>query len=107
MTLIVNGKLLGSNEIGLFRVHAEFHPPCCFAFMCPVCGEIWARSIVTDESGNVQRWMAFHIPCEQHHCDGQKPSGSIFMSWEPEFIEALPLPALIREFKLHLKEYHG
>ena len=88
----IEGRYLGrAFRKGIF-IHAEFHAPSSLWFLCPVCGEMWAKCPVTSPSG-LAMWEAVIRTCRKHG------TGSIHRPWDSEFTEALPLAVLQWEFE--------
>jgi len=83
--------------------HAIAHPPNSYAFCCTHCGEVWARRTVVDDSGAIQPWFFWTVPCEA--CPGGLlVPGSILLWRDEEYFRNLPNELLVREFLLHTKD---
>jgi len=102
-TIIIGSMSIGPIERGLRRVREELQRPPSYAWCCPACGEIWARSVIFDETGRQVPFQFLTHPCDEHrdHLLGYLVPGSILLPMEAEFNDALPLPIWQREFQLH------
>lgn len=101
LQLEIDGKFYGN--IILDERHAEAHRPVCSrAFFCPWCVRIWARAwspgLYCDPT---------IYPCRNcRKLDGSaNPPGSIWVSWDPVWLNALPREVILREFDLHLTQW--
>lgn len=94
----VRGKLLATS-VARPRYYAEQRAaPLGFAFFCPTCCELWATCPVEGQKSQV--WC---IPCEEHAHDGCAVPGSLYLSWEPEYMKEMPDAVWQREFALHMR----
>lgn len=94
----IHGKLLATS-VARPRFYAEQRGnPMGFAFFCPTCCELWATCPVDGQKSQV--WA---IPCEQHQHDGCPVPGSLYLSWEPEFMQEMPAAVWQRELAVHLR----
>ena len=92
----------GKSCLGTSPVRPEYtcavrHAPRSYAFGCPVCGEVWARRLISPSTP----WFFWSICCKS--CSASNPNslsipGSIWLSWDEEYIRNLPLPVLKAEF---------
>jgi hypothetical protein len=84
---------------GDFR-HGEWAPPCSLAYFCPHCGRVWAKISVVSRP-----YFVWCVCCER--CAGVshllEVAGSLWLSWDRTFNEALPTSVLRREFEIHCK----
>ena len=95
-TWFLQGKVLGQWPIGLQHTHESLHAPQSYAYCCPVCGDVWARRIISPET----RWMFWAVNCPKHpdHSVWRRPPGSLLTLWMAYDISMqLPLPLLQRE----------
>jgi len=103
-TIVIGGDTYGPISRGLRRVREEMQRPPSYAWCCPVCGEIWARSIIFTESGEQVPFQFLTAACEEH-LDTLLPSlivpGSLLLPMEMEFNKSLPFPLWVREFHMH------
>lgn len=70
--------------------------PLGYAFFCPQCGEVWAIAPIPER--DFQVWTR---PCRRHTYPLSLP-GSLWLSWDEDFNDALPEGVVRREFELHL-----
>lgn len=79
-----------------------------YLVLCPWCGDCWARLVGSDTS----MWFHRHVPCERDSAAafayGCLVGGSLLEVGDPELLDQLPKPLLLREFQLtmnSLKEF--
>ena len=104
---IIDGKYLGVGPRKPKRVHETAIIPWSMVFFCAKCGQVYAMCPVTDSLGNVSEFQAFQGLCLRHpptKMYSQIP-GSIWQSWDKEFLEALPMPVLQYELERHMQAY--
>ena len=94
---IVEGQWLGQAPRGLKRIHETFEPPRGYAFLCPTCGDVWAKAPVEQ-----QTFLALHSPCSKHPGWYGTLPGSLWSEYDEEFNASFPPAVLRREFDLHL-----
>ena len=104
-TWYLNGEILGSAPCSFERTHAQLHSPRQYAFACPVCGEVWARRIITPSTP----WFFWTICCEK--CSAKNPNmlslpGSVWLSYDQTYLDNLPLFILKHEAKLCISHSH-
>jgi hypothetical protein len=105
----VEGTFLGSVVRPAMIVHAERQPPYSYVYLCPDCGEVWARCPVkrTDyDPPRESKWQVQGGYCRQH--PGPSPftvAGSLLLSWEPEYSNLLlSCPDVVKwEFERHME----
>lgn len=113
---LIRGKHLGTVERERIWVHSEKAEAYGYAFFCPLCAETWALCPVEG-----QPTLPHISPCDKHR-QGDKLGdwnhgsiapyqvpGSLMLSYEQTWNDALPLAVLVREFHLHYnlhKEQH-
>lgn len=74
-------------------------------YYCLACGEVWARLPVWYD-GKLCQWQSHRTFCSK--CENPwsaslcEPEGSIWRSWDTQFLKHLPQPVLEREFWLHM-----
>lgn len=100
----VEDRLLAQAPREGFFSQGQLWEPSSDLYMCPVCGEVHARLPVSRPDGSTTHWMAWARVCRR--CVGKsqwesEPGGSLWRSWDREFLEALPPEILLREFQLH------
>ena len=92
------GELLGSRPAPLIEVtRGGPQWPMSHAFICPGCGELWAR-IMCDARGSGAPWTPISTSCNL--CG----SGSLLLPWLP-ICGDVPLPVLQWEFNCALNAY--
>lgn len=99
--IFADGRFLGSGERPPDFAHGRKIPPSSFVYICPTCGEAWARAIVPNA-----RFWALTIPCRKHPSRfSVEPAGSLLLEWNREFNSALTPAAWQREVVIHLAHY--
>lgn len=89
----IDGRNFPPTSISLTFSHAQAHPPYQLAYICPVCGTVWARRYIVPQT----KWLAISRACGK--CPGElfiRP-GSILQSWDREFFLSLPKEVLAHE----------
>ncbi len=79
------------------------YAPLSFLYICPVCGDVWAKAIV-ESNAKISRFLPRLMPC-RHHSDGSfSVPGSMQIDLEPEYNALLmTLPDVVKwEFERHL-----
>lgn len=102
----VEGRFLGSFIRPATIVHAERQPPYSYVYVCPECGDLWARCPVSDTDGNMSKFQVQGGYCRKH--PGPSPftvAGSLLLSWEPEYSSLLlSCPDMVLwEFNRHME----
>ena len=92
----IEGQYLGAAERRMQFVHAQLSVPTSYWFLCPVCGDLWAKAVVDSKNGNWQPAI---------HCCPKHGHASIWRPWDAEYTEALPFQVLLWEVKQELKRY--
>jgi len=104
----VRNEYFGSVERTKISVRTQIAPPHGKAFFCPICAELWAVCPVDG-----QATQAITRFCERHkagdsvggwssgHVSRYDFPGSLWLEWEPEWNQALPLALLERELMLN------
>jgi len=64
-------------------------------WFCPHCGDVWARAVVEKAE-----WQSYRVPCPKH-----PKGGSLWLSWDKEYLAALPKPVLEYEFTRLVKMF--
>jgi hypothetical protein len=100
---IIEGKYLGSSEREMIYVHAQKQIPYSYAFFCPVCAALWATCPVEMISGKPEHFQVLTRACHRHYHHAMEVPGSIFVGWDKDFNNAIPLEALRWELKQHLE----
>lgn len=97
---ILEGRYLGS-ATRLFDLTAG-GLPLSYGFFCHACGEVYAKCPIDNRP-----WQYWSRTCRK--CPGSQTlgvPGSASLSWDPEYMAALPLPVLAWEFLREL-DYQG
>lgn len=102
-TWFVGKECLGTFPIGLERFGPTLASPRCYAFCCPVCGEVWARRLITPSTP----WFFWTICCSK--CEERNPNslafpGSVYLPLDEDYAASLPPPVLRREVVLRLQK---
>ena len=107
----IGNKLLGETSRQLVYVHGELQCPASYLWFCPYCGEVYARApvMLPGNEGKVSKWQALCHACPR--CDApryhslESVPGSLWLSWDEDYLAALPNPVLQREAALHFAYY--
>ena len=102
----IEGKLLGETPRVKVDWNGLWAPPLSAMFFCAMCGEVYAKCPVVFEDGTHSQWQSYRrvcAKCGKNSSVGEDPSGSLWLSWDRDFLNALPLEVMLREFELHLK----
>lgn len=69
---------------------------------CGQCGTVYARCHSVDLFGRSMEWLSVRLACAkcQPYFSWEVP-GSIWMGWDKDWTNSLPLSVLQREFDLH------
>ena len=95
---IILGQYFGACERPWIHVHESFEPPRSYAYLCPECGDVWAKAAIEH-----QTFLALHRACPKHRPrSGEQVSGSLWLEWDHPFTNCLPPAVLRREFDLHI-----
>lgn len=81
------------------------HPPWLhysLAYLCPHCGEVWARLVGESVRWGPVRFIPLQVSCRLHPDEWSVP-GSLLYGRYAELLESLPAPALRRELIVHLE----
>lgn len=107
--VIIHGKYLGE-LIRMSHYQEWWHgwvPSPDVVYVCPVCGEVWARF---GRAGGCERgYQIERAHCDRHgEIDGSTvPPGSLLRPglWAANLLTQLPATAIARELTLHLNFY--
>lgn len=105
---IIQDKYLGSVLRGAVWVHAEQQSPRSLVFVCPVCGNCWAKCPVETggATGKLSQFESLMRPCPKHKQSRYDVPGSITLSWDPDFTDSFPEAVVRWEFQQHLALFH-
>jgi len=103
----VGSKYLGEVPCGPIQAHEDSIAPYGEAYFCPVCGDVWARVVVSSPlSGQLSPFMVRAIPCEKHDkrtfCS---IPGSLYLGWGREYNTDIPDELVQYEFQQAMKLY--
>ena len=98
----INNKHLGTASIGYAKVQEEYRIPWGYAFLCPTCGEVWARTPVDHPKSKFQ---AITRGCPKHKQHEIEVPGSLWLDWDRDFTKSFPFDALLYEVTLHLQQF--
>lgn len=97
----IEGKYLGAAERKFDLLQGS--NPLSIVAVCDQCGEAWAKLPVVLDNGTTQPWLPYRMTCRKHSAISHlNVPGSIAMTWDTEFMEALPLAVLRWEFDREL-----
>jgi len=96
----IEGTYLAESSRGPWKVQTTIREPPSSLFYCPICGNTWAR-VQVEHGGIVHGWQAYSRICQKCPSDFKyEAPGSIWLSWDQEYLNKLPLAVLKREFLL-------
>lgn len=85
----IANRFMGSVVRPHVVVHGERQPPYSYAYFCSVCGDVWAKCPVSEESGEGHLTSVYQIQggcCPAHASESPfVVPGSLMLSWEPEY----------------------
>lgn len=105
----IEGRLLGEVSRGPIMRHATFMEPTSDLYFCSLCGEAYAKFPCLRPDGSSTQWRSYGRMCRK--CGAAKQRwlsewpGSIWRSWDKEFIAALPVPVLQWELERHIESW--
>lgn len=102
---IIEGKHLGAATFSEQLSLEGPRTPDSFAYICPVCGDLWARVPVENLSGVTSRFAPLSRTCRKHFEHSLAVPGSIGVVWEQGFDESLPDEVVRWEFSRHMEYY--
>lgn len=94
----LNGQYLGASIARPRHIHEEIAMPLGFHFFCPECGKLWASCPVDG-----QRHIVWSRTCPDHPGDQLDVAGSIWLSWEKDFVKEFPPSVIQYELLVHLR----
>lgn len=104
----IHGKHYGTAQRTTVPCHETKTHPDSKSYFCPVCGEIWAQCPIEDSATGLFRpYVVTTVPCSKHHKVSQwlVVAGTLYQSWDKEFVCAMPEAVLKRELEILLKTY--
>ena len=104
---IVRGKHLGVAVRDRIWVFAEQQAPRSLVFVCPVCGESWAKCPVEADPQGVAtvQWEALLRCCPLHSRSRYDMPGTLTIDWDQDFNASFPEGVVRWEFQQHLAMY--
>jgi hypothetical protein len=105
----IEGKLLGETQRAKVFVHSDLTEPTSDLYFCGLCGDVYARLPCLRADGSSTPWQSYRCLCRK--CGESKQRfisewpGSIWRSWDREFLEALPPEVLAWELLRHLDSW--
>ena len=94
-------QFMGTGAIEMLNHDPKHSPPLSVAYFCPVCGEVWARAVITGQAYEV--WA---LLCEKHPLEyPYRVPGSLWLTWNATHNDSLTREMLTREVDLHLEHY--
>ena len=102
----IEGKLFGEASRGTTMRHASFIEPSSDLYFCSACGEVFAKFPCLRPDGSQTTWQSHRCMCRkcgpQHQQFFSQFPGSIWRSWDKDFLAALPVSVLQWELNRHL-----
>lgn len=100
-TFFIQGRYYGKAYRPPIIRHATLMAPPSALYVCPECGDAFARCPVYYAEGHsaTTRWQTHMAHCNKHG------GGSLWRSWDKDFLDALPPDVLRYEFNLALMQY--
>lgn len=99
---IIESHLLGEAQRSASLRHAELAEPLSYFWFCRKCGDIFARAPVYRKDGTLTEFQAQKSLCRKcaaHQRFFSEFPGSIWLSWDHEFLAALPQAVLAWELE--------
>lgn len=106
----IEGKLLGEAPREAFFLHGELAEPLSALWFCQHCGEVFAKAPIMRANGTVTPWQSYRATCRK--CSpkaifSSEIPGSIWLSWDYDFLSTLPPCIITWEFNRHLDKFEG
>lgn len=97
-------NFLGQTERSFVRRFGEYMEPRSYAWFCPDEGVVWARAPVYRLDGSL---VPFQVMTERHQGRWEITSqpGSLYLSFDHDYLNALPFSVLCREVFLHARYF--
>jgi hypothetical protein len=103
----LRGKLLGDAPREAVIRMGQLQLPLSYLFVCGVSGEVFARCPVVTSSGAVRPWQVQTMLDIRQGPSHSWIPGSIWTSWDTDFIAAFPDAVLQWELERHLDYYES
>lgn len=102
-SFFIGGRYLGETKRKVQFYHEEKGPPLSVCWVCRICGEVYAKAPVVDLLGKESEYNVVRRLCPRHPTQNMwEVAGSLWMSWDQEFLDALPVPVLQYEMERHI-----
>lgn len=99
----VGDRYLGETPADWFFAHEDLRAPYSYIWFCEHCGEVYARSPVLSYNGKQSPWQAITACCPRcPSTDRYRLPGSIWLSWDHDFLATLPDAVWLHEAQRHL-----
>lgn len=98
---VVEGQDFGRGRIAAVPTDCHTDTQWSFAFVCPLCGRLWAQAGITD-AGWRGNWVFPQAICSRHPEVDWCVAGSLWKTPYYDLIASFPPPILARELLLHL-----
>lgn len=104
----IEGRLVASAERRPILYAGQLAIPDSLLFYCRLCGDVFARAIIEDSERPAQAWQSIRCVCRK--CRPRYPSmyevpGSLWLSYDDNYLKALPGPVLEHEVKVHFEHF--
>jgi hypothetical protein len=103
---IIEGNFLAECPRLPIFVHAEVQAPASYLWYCELCGEVYARAPVLHDNGRMERWTSWGGVCRSCSTPASgsliRIPGSLWLSWDEDFLAALPEPVVAWELQRHV-----
>ena len=92
---------LGSMQRSFIQVHGTKALPMSFAYICPCCGEVWARAFIANRP-----WQVLSRSCLECNkgWNGGEP-GSLSLLWDGDYNQSFTPDMIAYELEIMLNFY--
>jgi len=105
----IEGRLLAEAPRSRIMRHATFMEPTSDLYFCGLCGEVYAKFPCLRPDGSSTPWQSYRCVCRKCGATRQRWlsewPGSVWRSWDKEFLAALPVPVLQWELLRHIESH--
>lgn len=91
------GKPLGAGEIEGDFVHGQLREPYGQLWVCPQCGDLWAKATIQGRPYEVWAKSCGCTPPTHYYAF----PGSMILEWDHKLMQAMPRDMLLREVIIH------
>lgn len=102
--VLVGGDFLGEFTFDSGAWNCFKYRRAGYAYYCGDCGDIWARIVCYNSSGQQLHLKPEIVSCEKHY-DQWNIAGSLVRFFEEELLQLLPEAAVRREFNLLIQKF--